>query len=336
MESTAYISTAGSGKTRALVHAAREFERGIAVTFTNEMANELKLRLPKDFRCSTIHSLAGSILSQVYNGKPEKLPPTYYNNQSRDRNLAKEAVVRTIAAIQKKPSDLADWIKFNRFEVLILDEAQDLSKELFELIKLLCDRGMQLVLAGDPDQNIYRFMGGDSMFMDWLIEDFTTEKVDLDVNYRSPQKIVDVANAVTGRHAKPRPDREDLGKVSFRELRLGSDLQEFVLEARPDEMIISPLRQDKYGFLSRLNFRTIHSTKGKEFEKVKLLLDCKGFQAIAWDDDLTLTRLLNVAVTRAKSSLEVCLLNTPEKPRTSWMRVPIAKLVGTCKLLGVK
>ena len=82
----------------------------------------------------------------------------------------------------------------SRWDVLAVDEFQDVDAVQFEVFRLLCKGGTQLNAVGDPDQAIYGFRGGDASF----IADFkkwfpNAEVVKLDTNYRSHTEIIDVA-----------------------------------------------------------------------------------------------------------------------------------------------
>ena len=82
----------------------------------------------------------------------------------------------------------------SRWDVLAVDEFQDVDAVQFEVFRLLCKGGTQLNAVGDPDQAIYGFRGGDASF----IADFkkwfpSAEVVKLDTNYRSHTEIIDVA-----------------------------------------------------------------------------------------------------------------------------------------------
>ena len=80
------------------------------------------------------------------------------------------------------------------WDVLAVDEFQDVDAIQFEVFRLLCAGGTKLNAVGDPDQAIYGFRGGDAS----LISDFkrwfpNTDILKLDTNYRSNTEIIDVA-----------------------------------------------------------------------------------------------------------------------------------------------
>lgn len=80
--------------------------------------------------------------------------------------------------------------------VLVIDEAQDINSEEYELIQELMkvNEEMRVIFVGDDDQNIYEFRGSDSRFMQQLITLNGAAKYELTENYRSKANIVNLAN----------------------------------------------------------------------------------------------------------------------------------------------
>lgn len=189
----------GSGKTRILVHKLAtllsleevKHEQLLMVTFSRAAATEFKLRLMQltgnatyfvDIR--TFHSYCFDLL-----GRPG-------NAQDSD------TVVR----------DAAEMIRMGEVEqgriakaVVVIDEAQDMSKDDFALIEALMHQNedMRVIAVGDDDQNIFAFRGSDSAYMKKLITDYGATQYDLLENYRSKQNIVrfsnDFVKKITGR-----------------------------------------------------------------------------------------------------------------------------------------
>ena len=82
----------------------------------------------------------------------------------------------------------------SRWDVLAVDEFQDVDAIQFEVFRLLCKGDTQLNVVGDPDQAIYGFRGGDASFISNFKKWFpNAEIVRLDTNYRSYAEIIDVA-----------------------------------------------------------------------------------------------------------------------------------------------
>ncbi|MBO4835670.1 MAG: ATP-dependent helicase [Lachnospiraceae bacterium] len=81
-----------------------------------------------------------------------------------------------------------------RFSFYLIDEFQDISRLQYEIIKLLSSREHNLFAVGDDDQAIYSFRGASSGIMKQFLADHPdTEKIVLNVNYRSSYPIMEAA-----------------------------------------------------------------------------------------------------------------------------------------------
>jgi ATP-dependent DNA helicase RecQ len=80
--------------------------------------------------------------------------------------------------------------------VLVIDEAQDMSTDEFELVNALMELNeeMKVLLVGDDDQNIYEFRGSNSQHMVSLITAKSAKKYELVENYRSKANLVAFSN----------------------------------------------------------------------------------------------------------------------------------------------
>lgn len=79
--------------------------------------------------------------------------------------------------------------------LLIIDEAQDLSRLQWDLVKELVKRSDTTYIAGDDDQAIYHWAGAD---VDTFL-DLPGSNIILDQSYRVPPVIHDLANEITNR-----------------------------------------------------------------------------------------------------------------------------------------
>ena len=83
------------------------------------------------------------------------------------------------------------------YKYICVDEAQDLNKAQFEVIRTLAGTDMGITMVGDPKQSIYGFNGSKS---DYFEKDFVTQfkafKIELNENYRSSQKVIENANII--------------------------------------------------------------------------------------------------------------------------------------------
>ncbi len=104
-----------------------------------------------------------------------------------------------------------------RLEVLIVDEAQDLSRLQWEMVIHLAQRANRTFIAGDDDQAVYTWAGAD-------VKTFLSLEGDIKVleqSYRVPAKIHDLANRVVRRIRSRQPKewhpREEAGLIQYYE-----------------------------------------------------------------------------------------------------------------------
>jgi DNA helicase-2/ATP-dependent DNA helicase PcrA len=93
----------------------------------------------------------------------------------------------------------------NRFDEIIVDEAQDTNEMQLNCLRLIAKAGLgSLVLVGDYDQAIYEFSGSSPAGCERLATDLGLTPTKLTENYRSSQLICDVTARIRGGGA---PDR---------------------------------------------------------------------------------------------------------------------------------
>jgi len=180
----------GSGKTRLLVHKLASLllmedvkhEQLLMLTFSRAAATEFKKRLLKlignaanfvDIK--TFHSYCFDLLGKV--GDLEK----------------SDKIIRTtiekITAGDVEPNRIAKI-------VLVIDEAQDMDADEYELISTLINYNeeMRIIAVGDDDQNIYEFRGSSSKYLQSFISEKSAVKYELVENYRSKKNLVEFTN----------------------------------------------------------------------------------------------------------------------------------------------
>lgn len=101
----------------------------------------------------------------------------------------------TLDIFDRCPEVLKKWQeKLNYIQV---DEFQDSSKTELELIDYLSDYHRNLMIVGDPDQNIYEWRGSDvKLLVDFDKTHIPTKTVYLNRNYRSTPQILKCANTL--------------------------------------------------------------------------------------------------------------------------------------------
>ncbi|MGL6105105.1 ATP-dependent helicase [Romboutsia sp.] len=96
--------------------------------------------------------------------------------------------------ILKDKKDALNMVK-SVYKYILVDEFQDINKVQFEVLKLIANPENNIFVVGDEDQSIYGFRGARPDFLLEFEEYFKgTEKIMLDINYRSKSEIIDTAN----------------------------------------------------------------------------------------------------------------------------------------------
>jgi len=86
-------------------------------------------------------------------------------------------------------------------DVVIIDEAQDLSRLQWRVVDHIFNRAARMHVAGDDDQAIYVWSGADPHHLNHL----EAERVVLDQSWRVPQRVADVANRVASQITDRQP-----------------------------------------------------------------------------------------------------------------------------------
>ncbi|MBD5143171.1 MAG: RecQ family ATP-dependent DNA helicase [Ruminococcus sp.] len=181
----------GSGKTKVLVHKLASLllledvkhEQLLMLTFSRAAVMEFKQRLHRLIgnasnyvEIKTFHSYCFDILGKIGNIKDS------------------DSIVKDAGnLIRNGEADLGKITK----TVLVIDEAQDMDENEFQLIEALLEKNetMRIIAVGDDDQNIYQFRGSDSKYLKSLITNYYAVQYSLIDNYRSCQNIIAFANA---------------------------------------------------------------------------------------------------------------------------------------------
>lgn len=283
---TKYIVVAagpGSGKTRVLVHKLASLllmedvkhEQLLMVTFSRAAATEFKKRLLKlignaanYIEIKTFHSYCFDLLGKV--GSLEKSDMILKTTREKIRN--KEVETNRITKT-----------------VLVIDEAQDMDEDEFNLINALMEQNeeMRVIAVGDDDQNIYEFRGASAKYLEQFIRVNKASKYELVENYRSKSNLVEFTNQFVKKidhRLKETPiiaKQADNGKIKI--VRYQS------------ENLITPLVEDIRS--TGLTGTTCVLTKrNEEASQIMGLLKNHGLQAklIQTNDGFSLNNLLEV------------------------------------------
>ena len=185
--------TAGSGKTVVLVGKAvqekvmNKSKKVLIVTFANSLASEIKNNIESvletedidnvtvdEFEVTTIDSLVQNLVSRYVSNNKKVI------NNKKTREILSDY-------LEKNPSLIPDDAKY---DVILCDESQDFSKELFFVIRSLSKENGLIIFGVDETQRIY-----DGTDWKWIDVGFDARgKVTvLRKSYRNPGKIFKLA-----------------------------------------------------------------------------------------------------------------------------------------------
>ena len=133
-----------------------------------------------------------------------------------------------------------------RFEHVLVDEFQDTNQAQYALLKHLASFHHNLYVVGDTDQSIYRWRGADYRNVMRFAKDFQEAQVILlEQNYRSTQRILDVAMAVIDRNPHRTPKQLFTDRGQGEKIRLHLTLNEQEAGRYIVEQIASAVAQNK-------------------------------------------------------------------------------------------
>jgi len=163
--------TAGSGKTQLALKELRlantRGQTAMYLCFNRALADAMKISAPEPNNCMTFHELAGLLAKQ--NGQNID-----FHEENTFQKLA-QYLVENIILLNKQ------------LDVLVVDEGQDFEKSWGEALVSMVKVGGRIVWLEDPSQDLYgRWQ---TSWPEWV-------KISSPINYRSPQRIVSLMNAL--------------------------------------------------------------------------------------------------------------------------------------------
>ncbi|HEC25212.1 MAG TPA: hypothetical protein ENI54_04300 [bacterium] len=217
------IAGAGSGKTRLIVHKFLHllnfipFNSILVLTFTNNAVIEIKNRIlsalkddgidkglisEKILNVYTYHSFFYSIIREFYRESGFSSMPIikennfdYNNTDDNNIYISYDDIIACVVKLFE--NDTITYSMAKRFKYILVDEYQDLDFLSDYIIKKIDYGRDNIMYAGDDDQSIYRFNGGDHfniLFFDLFFPD--GKIFVLQNNYRSNYKIINFCNFI--------------------------------------------------------------------------------------------------------------------------------------------
>lgn len=163
--------TAGSGKTQLALKELRlakaNNKTSMYICFNRALVDSIKLSAPDPDNCMTFHELAESLAK---NNSVE----IDFKQENIFLNLA-NYLVENINSLK------------GQLDVLVIDEGQDFEKSWSDALVTMVKEGGRIIWLEDPSQDLYERWSTD--WLGWV-------KVTSPTNYRSPQRIVNLINAL--------------------------------------------------------------------------------------------------------------------------------------------
>lgn len=148
----------------------------------------------------------------------------------------------------------------DKFEYIFVDEYQDTNKIQYELIKYLSKDNPNLTVVGDNDQSIYKWRGADISNILNFEDDYKNAKIiKLEQNYRSTQKILDVANSVIKNNASKLKKNLWTNKVGGNSVKY----KEFSHSNEEEYGVVQKIYQLKYKDIDFKNMAILYRTNAQ-------------------------------------------------------------------------
>ena len=146
-------------------------------------------------------------LEQTASTLKDKVMYRYFYEQRKCYGLDFDDIVYFSLYILRRSKEVREkWQK--QLEYIMVDEFQDIDKDLYELAEILSGHHKNLFVVGDPDQTIYTWRGADVNFiLEFAAKHPGTQTILLNTNYRSTPDILAASNRLI-RHNQTRMEKE--------------------------------------------------------------------------------------------------------------------------------
>jgi len=247
-----------------------------------------------------------------------------------------DLMIKTVRLLRKSPEVRE---KYNqKFKYILVDEYQDTNPLQLALVKYLTEKQQNICVVGDPDQSIYRFRQADIRnILEFETHYPKTKTILLEQNYRSTQKILDVAHSVIANNTQRKDkklwtDKDAGDKINYFQALDGDYEARFVAQRidqhrryNPQEKVAVLYRTNAQSRLfeeafrrSRIDYNIVGGFSFYERAEVK---DVISYLKLALNpfDDIALNRVINTP-TRGlgKSSLDELALRAKDFGTSIW------------------
>lgn len=222
-----------------------------------------------------------------------------------------DLLIKTVDLLETSEKALNYWS--SKFKYIMVDEYQDTNLVQYKLIELLSSKHKNLCVVGDSDQSIYAFRGADIRNIQEFEKDFQNAKIiTLDKNYRSSQKILDIANAVISNNPRSQDKKLwtdnseglDVNVVEFSSERdeakwITSEIKEILAKNKKTEIAIFYRTNNQSRIFEEelrrnsINYKVVGNVRFYDRKEIKDILSYLNF-LVNPDDSVSFERVLNV------------------------------------------
>ena len=222
-----------------------------------------------------------------------------------------DLLIKTVELLQTNESIL----KFlaNKFQFIMVDEYQDTNFVQYKLVELLGSNNKNVCVVGDSDQSIYAFRGADIRNIIEFEKDFSNATIiQLDKNYRSSKKILNLANSVISNNPRKieknlwtdNEDGLDISSFRFRSEKdearwVAEEVKSLIDSSKENEIAIfyrtnsqSRLFEEELRMLN-INYKVIGSVRFYDRKEIKDIISYLQF-LVNDSDTVAFERIVNV------------------------------------------
>ena len=222
-----------------------------------------------------------------------------------------DLLIKTVELLQTNESILKFWS--NKFQFIMVDEYQDTNFVQYKLVELLGSNNKNVCVVGDSDQSIYAFRGADIRNIIEFEKDFSNATIiQLDKNYRSSKKILNLANSVISNNPRKieknlwtdNEDGLDISSFRFRSEKdearwVAEEVKNLIDSSKENEVAIfyrtnsqSRLFEEELRMLN-INYKVIGSVRFYDRKEIKDIISYLQF-LVNDSDTVAFERIVNV------------------------------------------
>lgn len=251
--------------------------------------------------------------SEAIRGSLQKAYRLYESQKKQSKMIDFDDMIFRLYLLLKNNDEAREEIQ-NQYKYVMIDEFQDTSTIVIEIVKMINDKNVFVV--GDFRQSIYKFINARVENIFEFQDKFDDVKlIELDVNYRSTQNIVKFSNEIVGKsdvdsYSKYKPSRsvaeegapvkytvyqrdtdqyEQMGKDIKERMDKGDKLSEIAVLVRTNAQTATPEQ-----VFADMDI-PYDVSKSHSFFDRKEVLDIISYARLAWDtsDDVSFERIYN-------------------------------------------